>query len=320
MDKITFKYFTFVKRNDLLKIPEMKITILSAFLILLFITNCICAQSVSNNPGVQDSLSKLSSCIWKQKTDSARLQANAIFMNKFQSVLNSGLYVDIPFDSINGIARVASDDGFLRIFTWNIPLSDGTNKYFGFIQHIKDSNVVIPLQSIENEPNDLSVKLLTPKMWYGALYYKLIQVEIGGKMAYTLLGWDGYTNASNRKFIDMLHIDDNGNILFGMPVFKTDKGIKSRVILEYAEKANLLLRYDYQAIKVEKRKKIKNEPAWLIVMDHLVPTDPSMKGMQKYYVPSGDTYDGFIFKEGYWVLVEDIVVANKPKSTKQLPE
>lgn len=292
----------------------MKIAILTIFLTLLVLKNSICAQSL-NNMGVQDSLSKLSSRIWKQKSDSARLHANAIFINKFQSILASVIYIDVPFDSINGIARVVSDDGFLRIFTWNIPLSDGTNKYFGFIQLSKDSNVLIPLQSIENEPNDLSAKLLTPQNWYGAIYYKLIQVEIGGKTVYTLLGWDGYTNVSNRKFIDIIRIDDNGNILFGMPVFKTEIGIKSRVILEYAEKANLLLRYDYQAIKVEKRKKVKNETAWLIVMDHLVPMDPSMKGIQKYYVPSGDTYDGFIFKDGYWVLVEDIVVANKAKST-----
>jgi hypothetical protein len=37
-----------------------------------------------------------------------------------------------------------------------------------------------------------------------------------------------------------------------------------------------------------------------------------MKGMRNYYVPAGDMYDGFVFKNGYWVLVEDIEVANKP--------
>jgi len=95
-----------------------------------------------------------------------------------------------------------------------------------------------------------------------------------------------------------------------MTVFKTDQGIKSRIILEYTEKSNMLLRYDYQAIRVEKRKKIKKEYNWLIVMDHLVPIDISFLGIKKYYVPSGDTYDGFVFNNGYWVLVEDIDVAN----------
>jgi hypothetical protein len=126
-----------------------------------------------------------------------------------------------------------------------------------------------------------------------------------------VLGWDGYTKEANRKLIDIISINNDGDIIFGMPVFKTENGVKSRIILEYADKANLLLRYDYQAIRVEKRKKIKKENAWLIVMDRLVPMDPSLKGIRKYYVPSGDTYDGFLFRNGYWTLVEDIEVANK---------
>jgi hypothetical protein len=294
----------------------MKIIILNAILILLLITQFTSAQSVSINSGIQDSLSELSSSIWKQKTDSARLRANAAFFNKFQSILQSKSYSDLPFDSINGITRITSDDGLLRIFTWNVPLTSGINKYFGFIQHFQDSCVVIPLLSNDNEPSDFSSKQLTPKMWYGSIYYQLIQVEINKKIAFTILGWDGYTTGSNRKLIDIIQFDNSGNVLFGMPVFKTDQGIKSRIVFEYAEKANMLLRYDYQAIRIEKRKRIKKEAKWLIVLDRLVPMDPSMKGMQKYYVPSGDTYDGYIFNDNYWVFVEDIEVANKEKSIK----
>jgi hypothetical protein len=294
----------------------MKLIIFSALLFMLLTIESICAQPVNNIQGIQDSLSKMSSLIWKQRTDSARLQASDIFFQKFQTVLTSGYSADFALDSINGITRVASDDGLLRIFTWNIPLADGTNKYYGFIQLFRDSCVVIPLQSNENDTINLSSKQLTPLLWYGALYYKLIQVEIAGNKAYTLLGWDGYTSTSNRKFIDIIHVDPDGNILFGMPVFKTDKGIKSRIVMEYAEKANMLLRYDYQALMVKKRKKIKREAAWLIVMDRLIPMDPSMVDYRKYYVPAGDTYDGYIFRNGFWVLVEDIEVVNKSDKIK----
>jgi hypothetical protein len=293
----------------------MKINILTAVFSLVLITNCAFTQSVTNN-SVQDSLSKLSSLIWKQKTDSARTLANKIFFKKFHSVLESGSSANIPLDSIKGITRVASEDGKFRIFTWNIPLAAGTNKYFGFIQRMNDSNVVIPLQSAENDPVGFETKQLSPQMWYGAIYYKLIQVEISGQIVYTLLGWDGYTSNSNRKLIDIVSIDKAGNIIFGMPVFKTDQGIKTRVVKEYAEKANMLLRYDYQAINVKKRNKLKKEEAWLIVMDRLVPMDPSLKGMSKFYVSSGDTYDGYIFRNGYWVLVEDIEVANRENLSK----
>ncbi|MFA5973122.1 MAG: hypothetical protein WC780_12285 [Lentimicrobiaceae bacterium] len=294
----------------------MKISILTFILALFCFTEYSVAQSVNNNSGVQDSLSKLSSLIWKQKTDTARLKANEVFLNKFQSVLKAPSSVDISLDSIKGITMVASDNGKLRIFTWNVPVSDGTNKYFGFIQLMRDSLMVIPLHSSGIEQADFETKQFTPQTWYGALYYKLIEVNIGGQTAYTLLGWDGYSTNSNRKLIDIFEIDKAGNIFFGMPVFKTEKGIKSRVVKEYAEKSNMLLRYDYQAIKVKKRNKIKKEETWLIVMDRLVPMDPSMKGIPKYYVASGDTYDGYIFRNGYWVLVEDVEVVNRENSTK----
>jgi hypothetical protein len=294
----------------------MKITILSLFLVLFFKVNSGFSQSVNTNTGLQDSLGKLSSRIWKQKPDSNRLKANEIFFKEFQSVLESSSSTLIPLDSIQGITRVTSDDNKLRIFTWNVPLDNGTNKYFGFIQLNFDSLKVIPLRSVENETDDFENQQLTPHEWYGAIYYKLIEVKIGGQKAYTLLGWDGYTPNSNRKLIDIISVDKSGKIVFGMSVFKTDKGIKSRVVKEYAEKANIVLRYDYQALMIKKGRKVKKENAWLIVMDRLVPMDPSMKGIQKYYVASGETFDGYIFRNGFWTLVEDIDVVNREKLTK----
>ena len=289
----------------------MKITIPAILITFLLCANYALAQQVDNIPGIQDSLSKLSSLIWKQKTDSGSLKANEVFFRKLQSVLKSGSSLNIPFDSIRGITRVASDDGKMRVFTWNVPQSDGTNKYFGFVQFIKDSVVLIPLRSVESDPADFETRQISSKMWYGAIYYKLIEVKIGSVKAYSLLGWDGYTANSNRKLIDIMYVDNTENIVFGMPIFKTDRGIKSRIVKEYAEKATMLLRYDYQSILVKKGKRIKKENAWLIVLDRLIPMDPSMKGTPKYYVSSGEIYDGYIFRDGFWALVEDIEVSNK---------
>ncbi|MGV8962737.1 MAG: hypothetical protein ACOH2V_05090 [Candidatus Saccharimonadaceae bacterium] len=289
----------------------MKITIPSILVAFLLCTNCALAQPITYISGIQDSLSQLSSLIWKQKTDSGSMKANDIFFREFQSLLKSASSLNIPFDSIRGITRVGSDDGKMRVFTWNVPQSGETNKYFGFVQFIKDSVVVIPLRSVESDPTDFETRQISSKMWYGAIYYKLIEVKIGSVKAYTLLGWDGYTANSNRKLIDIMYVDNTGNVVFGMPVFKTEQGIKSRIVKEYAEKATMLLRYDYQSILIKKGQKIKKEKTWLIVMDRLIPMDPSMKGMPKYYVSSGEIYDGYIFRDGFWVLVEDIEVTNK---------
>jgi hypothetical protein len=295
---------------------EMKNRLLSAVLALFFAANCASAQSITNSSEIQDSLSRLSSKIWKQKTDSNRLLANTIFFKQFQSVLQTYSSADIALDSIKGITRVVSNDGKIRLFSWNVPLNDGTNKYYGFIQYKRDSSIIIPLQSQIENLVDFDTKQLTPQMWYGAIYYKLIDIEINGQKAYTLLGWDGYTSNSNRKFIEIIYPGKNGNIIFGMPVFKTDKGIKTRVVLEYAEKANMLLRYDYQSIFIEKKKKLKKEDVWLIVMDRMQPMDPSMVGIRKYYVPTGDSYDGYVFRNGYWTLVQNIEVSNKVNLAK----
>jgi len=297
-----------------MKISLIKATFLFSLLFLVLMTERAYSQTDNTKSAVRDSLSKLSSIIWKQKTDSGRLAANDIFLLKLQSVLKSKSPVSLTLDSIKGITIAISDDKKMRIFTWNLPLSDGSNKYFGFIQFTTDSIILVPLKSNQVLGGDFTQAQLTPEKWYGAIYYKIVQVQIAGKQIYTLLGWDGCTQTLNRKLIDILSFTASDGFVFGMPVFKTDAGIKSRVIFEYAEKANMLMRYDYQSIMVQKRKRLVKENAWLIVVDRLIPMDPSMKGMRNYYVPVGDTYDGFLFKNGYWVLVEDIEVANKPTS------
>ncbi len=294
----------------------MKSVKLTILLLLSLLAENSFAQAVSSYVGIQDSLTKVCSIIWKQKTDSGRLQANDVFFRQFHTALDSKSFISDPFDSIIGITHVASQDGKLRIYTWNVPLSDGTNKYFGFIKLSYDSLHVIQLQSVKQDEAGFETEQFTPQSWYGAIYYKLIQEKVGENQIYTLLGWDGYTANSNRKMIDILSLDKKGNIVFGMPIFKTDKGIKLRVVMEYAEKASMLLRYDYQAIKIQKRKKIKKEDTWLIVMDRMIPMDASMAGNRMYYVPAGDTYDGFVFRNGFWVLAEDIEVTNRQTGLK----
>ncbi|MFZ4547224.1 MAG: hypothetical protein ACOYN4_07310 [Bacteroidales bacterium] len=295
-----------------MKISLIKAAFLFSFAAFVLVTEKAYPQSDNNNSAIQDTLSKLSSVIWKQKTDSMRLVANDAFFRQFQTVLESKSSVSLALDSIKGITLAVSDDKKIRIFSWNIPLNNGSNEYYGFAQFISDSTTLIPLKSTKSEKGNFTQAQLTHQMWYGAIYYKIIMGQVAGKQVYTLLGWDGYSQTSNRKIIDILSVSDNGDFIFGLPVFKTDKGITSRVVFEYAERANMLMRYDYQSIMVQKRKRVVKENVWLIVLDRLIPMDPSMDGMRKYYVPAGDTYDGYMFKNGYWVLVEDIEVANSP--------
>lgn len=268
-------------------------------------------QQKPGSEGMIDSLSYFSSQIWKQKTDSARLQSGTDFFTKLEIVLRNTQEGESFPDSIAGISHVSSENGYIHIYTWNIPLAEGSNKYFGFVCLKNDSVRIIPLISVSASHALSQKEIINSENWYGAVYYKLIMTQKGSELLYTVLGWDGFSNQSNRKIIDIVQVSENHTVTFGSPVFKTAEGLVSRVIFEYNERTSMLLRYDYQSIKIEKRNKIKLRTQWMIVMDHLIPMDPQMDGIKKYYVPAGDIYDGFLFSDGFWVLAEDIEATNR---------
>jgi hypothetical protein len=216
--------------------------------------------------------------------------------------------INYPFDSLTGISRLRSDDGKIRITTWNVPLLDGTFRYYGFIE-TRDGHLYT-LQESTREPLEWRNQILPYNQWYGAVYYKLITSRNHNESVYTLLGWDGNDLNSNIKMIDILSFNSNGEPEFGKAIFKNGTDIKNRIVIEYSEKANALLRYDYQSLMLKKGNRIKEKKSWMIVTDRLVPMMPNMEGLRKFYVPSGDTYDAYLFIKGFWTFVENVTVAN----------
>ena len=138
------------------------------------------------------------------------------------------------------------------------------------------------------------------------------------QIIYTLLAWDGYSARSSRKIIDVLTFDPVGIPQFGLPIFKTADGLKTRVIFEFSSNAVMLLRYDNQFLVTRQRSdgQPKTKKTGMIVADRLVPIDARLQGKFEYYVPSGDTYDAFIFGQGYWRFAEDVMVRNPQLKTK----
>lgn len=263
-------------------------------------------------------LSELSLAIWKCKTDSARLLANRQFIAAFYPLLSDSNLPPAALDSIAGITQTHLDGYPMQIFTWNVPLKSGASHYEGFVRsRIGERWNVMPMKHRGFQASVPDNAQLPADQWYGALYYKVIQVKNDPNGGYTLLGWDGGDASMNRKMIDYLTLTPEGP-LFGKPIFKTAEGLKSRVVYTFSEKTNMSLRYEYQAIKKLKGKKVKLKPAWMIVADRLIAPDPSMEGMKKSYVASGDTWDGFLFDQGYWKLVEDIEARN-PEKAQTMP-
>ena len=77
--KLPVKIILLPMLNKIMKISLVKAAFLIHFTFFVLFAEMAYSQFNSNNDAVQDTLSKLSSVIWKQKTDSARFAANEIF-------------------------------------------------------------------------------------------------------------------------------------------------------------------------------------------------------------------------------------------------
>jgi hypothetical protein len=272
------------------------------------------SQELSYLQIAEDSLKKLGKIIIKSDTDFIKYNAN----EKLQTLLETALMssdkaFDYPFDSLKTIARLTSDDKKFRILVWNLRKSDGTYDYFGFAQVWSDKEnkyILFPLKDSRDKIKKPEDQLLDNNNWYGAQYYKIIYNKYGRKKYYTLLGWDGNDNITQKKIIDVITFNSKDKPIFGADIFKYDKKRVKRVIFEYSKTVSMSLKYDKQNILDNKKKKM------MIVFDRLSPLDPKLEGQYQYYYPETNIFDAFIFKSGKWNYVKDVDARN-PKETKE---
>ncbi|MEN8121966.1 MAG: hypothetical protein ABFS35_16570 [Bacteroidota bacterium] len=252
---------------------------------------------------LEDSIQSLFTKIIATKNDNDKLKYNSEIEKLFNEVLLKKSTFEHPFHKLKNVSKLSSDDGLLRIFTWNLPYNNGTYEYFGFIQ-VKSKNKHISLFKLSDKSNAINTpqnKVLDNDSWYGTLYYKILTNTNKSKTYYTLFGWDGNDNFTNKKIIEILTIKSK-KPQFGSPILKMGNKTHSRIIFEYAKQAKMMLRYDEQ----EK----------LIVFDHLAPSLKKFKGQYMYYGPDL-SQDGLQFIDGYWILKPNLDMRNKENSNKK---
>lgn len=236
--------------------------------------------------GLFDQLNKSKSDV---RSDSIGIQIH----DEWKSCFNDPACFDYPFESVR-CCKIISSDERVRLINWNIGHFDGTFQYFCFVlvREEKDSPMrVVELTPQSSENPKLKSKVFTEDKWPGALYYEVIPMDKKGKsMQYTLLGWDGKDNLTNRKIIDCMTITD-ANIKFGGDIFDQADNQSKRLIYEYGESATA-------SIKFFPKKKC-------IVIDHLSPSHDAMTGYFSEYGPDG-TYDALVLKDGEWTFIENI--------------
>lgn len=202
------------------------------------------------------------------------------------------------FDSINVFGRVSTKNNSLIVYNWNIPQKGGFNNYYCIVQHYSKTKKGYKTTIFEEQAGFLNrdpKALATPLTWPGALYYEIIATKYKGKTFYTLLGFDFNNLLSNRKVIEVIVIDEFDMLVFEPNMFHQAGRVHNRIILEYNERVQTMLRY--------------SENDKMIIYDHLSPMRPSMEGQFQFYGPDL-SYDGFSFEGGVWIHQSNIQSGN----------
>ena len=241
---------------------------------------------------------KLLTELRSSKDDVQTQKLHAEFKKAMAELVRSKDFFDFPLQGLK-IADLKSNDQTVRLLTWNVELSDLSNTYGGFVlrrEEGKERVLVLELMDILDPYSSKPENVVDTKNWYGAIYYKIIDFSFQGKTQYLLFGYDGGTTMSNYKLLDVLSFTGQ-SAKFGSPVFKDPKGLKKRVVFEYANMASMSLEFEPKRAR--------------IVFDHLSPEAPALEGVAAYYFPDM-SYDAFVYDydREIWNLESDVIATN----------
>jgi hypothetical protein len=252
----------------------------------------------------EDSLKIFADSIVNAGEAAGRFRADSQFVRSLVRALKLENSFYYPFDSLYTISRLYAPDSSFRIITWQFKKDNLMYLQEGAIQmNLPDGSLkLFPLfdaSMFTEKPLD-SVR--TRKNWIGAIYYKVIEKEYQGKKYYTLLGFDDYSETSNKKWMEVLTFSPEGEPRFGGPYFSfqqdsVHKATQYRFNIEYKKEAATRFNYDPQMD--------------MIVFDHLVPEGDEPRKLDTY-IPDGD-FEAFQWKEGRWVHVEKQLFSFKLK-------
>ena len=208
-----------------------------------------------------------------------------------------------PFDSIINISKLYAPDSSFKIFTWQLMINENTVRQHGAIQMktADGSFNAFPLIDKSDIIINQTDSIADNNGWMGAVYYKIIQKEYKGETFYTLLGFDENNIKSDKKIMDVLQFV-KGKPVFGSQLFVMENGNQyqkqmARYILEYKKEAAARLTFD--------------DDLGAIVFDEL--TSESNTPNKKWtLVPDGE-YNGFVWKNGKWVLTSNLFAGAPPK-------
>jgi len=244
-------------------------------------------------------LKKYADSLRYHKVDEHRFRYNDSFRQLLKVILEEENAFDIRFDSIQKIVSIlSSEDHKMKVISW-VYIND-KEEYINHcvVLYRKKAGALTNIYWLQDKVEPKSDSLFTDysaEFWPGALYYQMFHFKKRGNDYYCVLGLNGRNSFNNRKVIDVLWVDKEGELHIGAPVFyssERDYTPQYRVFFDYADASTMLLRF-------EKEKKI-------ITFSNLVPSNPDKTGLRQYYIPDGriDYYQ--LKKKGKWVRYEGL--------------
>lgn len=244
---------------------------------------------------MEDTLVYLADSMHNSTFPDNKTQACYAFIKTLKNTFNESNAFSYPFKKLkNSIGILYAPDNSFRIFNWEVIKSDVERRYYGVIQ-LKDGKI-IPLVDVSDQIiRGAEDSIFMNNRWYGALYYNVLQRNVGGSNVYFFLGWNGTALNSERKIVEPFGFNTNGQGVFGAPLFNViDRGkrvMPNRYIYEYQKGAKISLNYDKETDQ--------------IIYDHCESQigDPNKKFT---YIPDG-SYDALKWDGSLWSLFFDVI-------------
>ncbi|MDA3819972.1 MAG: hypothetical protein PF590_05890 [Candidatus Delongbacteria bacterium] len=278
--------------------------------IVLFLTNfSLAAQELENTDYIDDQIMDINQHmkdVVELTDDTAKIEANDLALELMRDMLIEPDAFEYQYDSLEHITILESNDGRVRIFTWNIMYDNMRHDFFGFIQYVNEDGEYhhYELKDKTSIDPDADPDYESPDEWYGAIYYEMIEEKHKDTPIYTLLGWKGQDALVQQKVIETLEFNHRDEPEFGGRRLKVVREKMDRAIFRYSSQAQMIIRF--------------NEKNDIIVCDHLSPGNPKFKGQYEYYGPDY-SYDAFEFDGKRWVYKSNIdpnIAINYKKNRK----
>lgn len=232
------------------------------WLVATLLCTCLSAQDKTLMANYQTEMLQLFDQVYSAPTDNQRYLASETAVKLLTQALAVENSIRWQWDFGNKVSVLTSPDKKFRIFTWPVVNDAGEYECFGLVQALNERTKEYDVYELHDRSDDIinrQEEILSPDRWYGAVYQELIVTTHENRTYYTLLGWNGVDNMTERKIIEPISFKSGGSHpQFGQNLFRKEPNLR-RVVLEYTNTAMVTLRYEEQYVRLVERIRAKRK-------------------------------------------------------------